>query len=105
MNIVRRSKNPTLVGASGIVVQETENTFKVVTRKDKLKGAAFVDDYQPISSKPSIHLLPCCFYSPLRLQYYQSRDPSLCSPFLCIAAQLPPPFLQLAGLEMMGTAT
>ncbi|KAH9991735.1 Rof/RNase P-like protein [Russula vinacea] len=34
---VRRSKNASLVGASGIVVQETENTFKVVTRKDKLK--------------------------------------------------------------------
>ncbi len=36
---VRRSKNAALVGASGIVVQETENTFKVVTRKDKLKGS------------------------------------------------------------------
>ncbi|KAH9972394.1 Rof/RNase P-like protein [Russula compacta] len=34
---VRRSRNAALVGASGIVVQETENTFKVVTRKDKLK--------------------------------------------------------------------
>jgi len=34
---VRRSKNAALVGTSGIVVQETENTFKVVTRKDKLK--------------------------------------------------------------------
>ncbi|KAI0293511.1 Rof/RNase P-like protein [Multifurca ochricompacta] len=34
---VRRSKNATLVGASGIVIQETENTFKVVTRNDKLK--------------------------------------------------------------------
>jgi ribonuclease P protein subunit POP4 len=34
----RRSKNASLVGVSGIVVQETENTFKVVTRKDKLKG-------------------------------------------------------------------
>jgi ribonuclease P protein subunit POP4 len=39
---VRRSKNAALVGASGIVVQETENTFKVVTRKDKLKGALSV---------------------------------------------------------------
>jgi ribonuclease P protein subunit POP4 len=36
---VRRSKNAALVGASGIVVQETENTFKVVTRKNKSKGA------------------------------------------------------------------
>ncbi|KAI9431123.1 RNase P/MRP p29 subunit [Lactarius indigo] len=44
---VRRSKNAALVGASGIVVQETENTFKVVTQKDKLKvlpkqGSVFV---------------------------------------------------------------
>ena len=38
-NTVRRSKNASIVGVSGIVVQETENTFKVVTRKDKLKGA------------------------------------------------------------------
>jgi hypothetical protein len=36
---VRRSRNPALVGLEGIVVQETENTFKVVTRSDKLKGA------------------------------------------------------------------
>jgi len=35
--IVRRSRNAALVGASGIVVQETENTFKVVTREDRLK--------------------------------------------------------------------
>ncbi|KAH9063637.1 RNase P/MRP p29 subunit [Lactarius vividus] len=44
---VRRSKNAALVGASGIVVQETENTFKVVTQKDRLKvlpkqGSVFV---------------------------------------------------------------
>jgi len=44
---VRRSRNAALVGASGIVVQETENTFKIVTRTDKLKvlpkqGSVFV---------------------------------------------------------------
>ncbi|KAN0133351.1 Rof/RNase P-like protein [Lactarius tabidus] len=44
---VRRSKNAALVGLSGIVVQETENTFKIVTRVDKLKvlpkqGSVFV---------------------------------------------------------------
>ncbi|KAI0261175.1 Rof/RNase P-like protein [Gloeopeniophorella convolvens] len=43
---VRRSKNAALVGLAGIVVQETENTFRVVTRADKLKlvpkqGAVF----------------------------------------------------------------
>ncbi|KDQ19292.1 hypothetical protein BOTBODRAFT_170408 [Botryobasidium botryosum FD-172 SS1] len=34
---VRRSKNPSLVGCCGIVIHETENTFKLVTRADKLK--------------------------------------------------------------------
>ncbi|KAH9951325.1 RNase P/MRP p29 subunit [Amylocystis lapponica] len=34
---VRQSKNPCLVGLSGVVVHETENTFKVVTKKDQLK--------------------------------------------------------------------
>jgi ribonuclease P protein subunit POP4 len=35
--IVKQSKNPCLVGLSGIVIHETENAFKVVTKRDKLK--------------------------------------------------------------------
>lgn len=34
---VRQSKNPCLVGLSGIVIHETENAFKVITRKDQFK--------------------------------------------------------------------
>ncbi|KAL1947747.1 hypothetical protein VTO73DRAFT_13471 [Trametes versicolor] len=34
---VRQSKNPCLVGLSGIVVHETENAFKMITQKDQLK--------------------------------------------------------------------
>ncbi|KAF9231366.1 RNase P subunit p29-like protein [Melanogaster broomeanus] len=34
---VRQSRNPCLVGLSGIVIHETENAFKVITRKDQLK--------------------------------------------------------------------
>ncbi|KAI0082688.1 RNase P/MRP p29 subunit, partial [Panus rudis PR-1116 ss-1] len=34
---VRQSKNPCLVGLSGIVIHETENSFKVVTKNDRLK--------------------------------------------------------------------
>ncbi|KAI0736974.1 RNase P/MRP, p29 subunit [Fomitopsis betulina] len=34
---VRQSKNACLVGLSGIVIHETENAFKIVTRKDQLK--------------------------------------------------------------------
>ncbi|KAI1795965.1 RNase P/MRP, p29 subunit [Ganoderma leucocontextum] len=36
---VRQSKNPCLVGLSGIVVHETENSFKVITRKDEQKSS------------------------------------------------------------------
>jgi ribonuclease P protein subunit POP4 len=35
---VRQSKNPCLLGLSGIVIHETENAFKIVTKYDKLKG-------------------------------------------------------------------
>ncbi|KAF8153310.1 RNase P/MRP p29 subunit [Crassisporium funariophilum] len=34
---VRQSKNPCIVGLSGIVIHETENAFRVVTKNDKLK--------------------------------------------------------------------
>ncbi|KAF8442063.1 Rof/RNase P-like protein [Boletus edulis BED1] len=34
---VRQSRNPCLVGLSGIVLHETENAFKLITRKNKLK--------------------------------------------------------------------
>ncbi|RPD66044.1 RNase P/MRP, p29 subunit [Lentinus tigrinus ALCF2SS1-7] len=34
---VRQSKNPCLVGLSGIVIHETENAFKVITQKNQLK--------------------------------------------------------------------
>jgi hypothetical protein len=36
---VQQSKNPSLVGCSGIVIHETENTFKIVTEKNSLKGS------------------------------------------------------------------
>lgn len=37
---VVRSKCPTYLGISGLVVQETTNTFNIVTRDDKLQGLA-----------------------------------------------------------------
>lgn len=39
--LVRRSKNPSLVGCSGVVIHETENTFKLVTPANQLKGMVF----------------------------------------------------------------
>ena len=37
---MRQSKNPCLVGLSGIVIYESENAFRVVTRGDKTKSAS-----------------------------------------------------------------
>ncbi|KAI0093640.1 Rof/RNase P-like protein [Irpex rosettiformis] len=37
MITIRQSKNPCLVGHSGIVYHETENAFKIVTREDQQK--------------------------------------------------------------------
>ncbi len=37
--VVRKSKNPCLVGLSGVVVHETENAFKVITAKDQSKSS------------------------------------------------------------------
>ncbi|TFK40457.1 Rof/RNase P-like protein [Crucibulum laeve] len=34
---VRRSKNPSLIGLSGIVIHETENAFKIITTESKVK--------------------------------------------------------------------
>jgi len=35
---VTRAKCPSLVGASGIVLQETKNTLKIITKDDRLKS-------------------------------------------------------------------
>ncbi len=40
--VVERSKCPNLVGISGILIQETENTMKVVTEDNLLKGNFFL---------------------------------------------------------------
>ncbi|KAI0247712.1 hypothetical protein BJV78DRAFT_1380098 [Lactifluus subvellereus] len=60
--IVRRNRNAALVGASGIVVQETENTFKVVMRKNRLKvlpkrGSVFTFVVLLYSAEPSAVLV------------------------------------------------
>ncbi|KAF8525846.1 RNase P/MRP, p29 subunit [Hysterangium stoloniferum] len=58
---VRSAKNPALVGLSGIVIHETENTFKVITTKNKLKvipkhNSTFVFTiplYAPAAAEPT----------------------------------------------------
>lgn len=34
---IQRSKCPSYVGVSGIVLQETRNTFKIITQEDQVK--------------------------------------------------------------------
>ena len=63
MSSVKQSKNPCLVGLRGIVVHETENAFKIITRNDALKCAS---PYQ-MSLKA---VLICTF------QWYRSKAPS-----------------------------
>ena len=40
MDAVRQSTNPCLVGLSGIVVYESENGFRVITRGNRLKSGS-----------------------------------------------------------------
>jgi len=57
---VRQSKNPCLVGLSGIVIHETENTFKIITPKDHVKL---------IPKENSIFAFAVPFYSSLPASY------------------------------------
>lgn len=49
--IVARSKCPTYIGVSGIVAQETENVFKIITPNNALRGTFNL-------STSSAHYLP-----------------------------------------------
>lgn len=62
---VRQSKNPCLVGLSGIVIHETENAFKVITRKDQLKL---------IPKKNSIFTLAVPLYSTLLQTQFEPAE-------------------------------
>ena len=37
ITIVTKSSNPLLVGSTGIVIQETQNLFKIITKENKVK--------------------------------------------------------------------
>jgi ribonuclease P protein subunit POP4 len=65
MNTVKECKNASRVGCEGIVVHETSNTFKVVTRQDKLKGVCIpciptpliIGYHRPMATKLTGHLV------------------------------------------------
>ena len=72
---VRQARNASRVGCTGIVVQETANTFKVVTKANTLKGltlssfgmAFFLLDLQSSQSKEPFLQSPCLISHRLRL--------------------------------------
>ena len=49
--LVRQSRNPCLVGLSGIVLHETENAFKLITRKNQLKRTSGLTHPPPPSHR------------------------------------------------------
>lgn len=49
VHAVKRAKNPSLAGMKGIVLQETQGTFKVVTSKSQIKGASPAPLVLPLS--------------------------------------------------------
>lgn len=53
-----QAKNPCLVGLSGIVIHETENAFKVVTKQNKLKRACYLLTSSNTRSEPRLSVLP-----------------------------------------------
>lgn len=95
---VRQSKNPCLVGLSGIVIHETENAFKVVTQRNKVKRPSSIP-FLTLSS-PSNHPIPLVvlpkqntiftFSTPLYSTLPVSHNPSLPFP-------LPPALVPTEG--------
>lgn len=73
--VVYKAKNPSLVGISGIVIHETENAFKVVTRQDKVKGTttmSFIESrssYLVVPKQNSIFTFAVPLYSTLPATY------------------------------------
>lgn len=49
---VTRSKCPSLIGISGIVIQETRNVFKIITRNDRLKSKYICKIYNTFTILP-----------------------------------------------------
>ena len=57
-HIVAEAKNADLVGLSGIVVHETENTFKIVTKKNQFKSTHSPSLYKLYLPKCSRKVIP-----------------------------------------------
>ncbi len=95
---VRQSKNPCLVGLSGVVVHETENTFKVVTPKDQLKcrlmfrcpNLHYVLNASPVVPKPhSIFIVSLPLYSTIA----PTHDMAHTSPAVTVDTEVATPSL------------
>lgn len=53
LDTVVKAKHPSLVGLKGIIVQETEGTFRIVTAKNRVKGEAELLTGQQSQRNPS----------------------------------------------------
>ena len=67
-----QSKNPCLVGISGIVIHETENTFKVITPNNQLKRAAKLNRILTLVESKKIS---CCTVIPKSNSIFSFRIP------------------------------
>jgi Ribonuclease P/MRP, subunit p29 len=67
---VKKARNPCLIGLQGIIIHETENAFKVVTEKDKVKRT---------SSRcyPNLFIVDILFSSPKTKFYIYLRGASV----------------------------
>ncbi|KAG6827565.1 hypothetical protein H0H92_011288 [Tricholoma furcatifolium] len=77
---VRRSKNPSLINLSGIVIHETENAFKIITKEDSVKRKTFKHKNDPaiqlclvIPKENSIFSFAIPLYSTLPPSYKQNE--------------------------------
>src|ERR1700722_3226354 len=103
--VVHQSKNPCLVGLSGIVIHETENAFRVVTQKDQAKGkstALFHVDARKflivvLPKQNSIFTFAVPLYSTLPL----SSDSKISSGPLSSVSIDPPPVPPLQGTTVL----
>src|SRR6266436_7595510 len=70
---VKQSRNTSVIGCEGIVIHETENTFRLVTKKNALKGTSvfcrchsYADTQFQSYQKKTLSFQSLCLFTPLR---------------------------------------
>lgn len=95
-----QSRNTSLVGCKGIIIHETENTFKVVTAKNALKGQCFiikrvdmhlsydVVSFSVVPKENSIFTFDVPLYAPPPLDLSVFRPPESATPLTYISSEV-----------------